>query len=212
MAWKISNFDDLLAVSNQVQVRAVAANALSIADPKPVSLALKLDARLYPSSPAVNSIDLTATEFAEDSGAAKGEIVLIAKTKAFTTPSIGLVRFEARLQKETENWQGIGDVKTSADTSNGFLRWKLVYDTKKLADTIGVGSLAARDKSKDDNPYIIRAVAVDVVGKAHNMSDVAKSTILSLDNIDASCIQDNIANIIPNPESCNHNSFNINFL
>ena len=163
MDWKISNFDDLLAVSNQVQVRAVAANALSIVDPKPVSLALKLDARLYPSSPAVNSIDLTATEFAEDSGAAKGEIVLIAKTKAFTKPSIGLVRFEARLQKETENWQGIGDVNTSADTSNGFLRWKLVYDTKKLADTIGAGRLAARDKSKEDNQYIYSALSFNDV-------------------------------------------------
>ena len=182
--WKVTNFDDLLAVSSQVGVRAVATNALSIADPKPISLDLKLDARLYPASPAVNSIGLTATEFGNDSGGTKGEIVLTAKTKAFTKPSIGLVRFEVRRQKETENWQKIGDVETSASVSNGFLRWKLVYDTKKLGDTIVGGSLAARDKSKDDNPYIVRAVTVDVVGKAHDTIDVVKSTALSVDNID----------------------------
>ena len=34
----------------------------------------------------------------------------------------------------------------------------------------------------------------------------------SLDKIEASCNQDNIANIIPKPESCNHISFNIYFL
>ncbi|HIO81721.1 TPA: PKD domain-containing protein, partial [Candidatus Poribacteria bacterium] len=182
--WKVTNFDDLLAVSSQVDVRAVATNAFGIADPKPVSLALKLDARLYPAPPAVNSIDLTATEFGNDSGGTKGEIVLVAKTKAFTKPSIGLVRFEARRQKEAENWQRIGDVKTSADASNGFLEWKLMYDTKKLGDTIVAGGPAARDRLKDDNPYIVRAVAVDVAGKAHDTVGVIKSTALSVDNVD----------------------------
>ena len=62
-------------------------------------------------------------------------------------------------------------------------QWAVSVDTValKLEDTIKKGSDAARDASKDDNPYTVRAFAVDGSGKEW-ASDA--TVMFSLDNVD----------------------------
>ncbi|MBI1928589.1 hypothetical protein HYR99_30645, partial [Candidatus Poribacteria bacterium] len=67
--------------------------------------------------------------------------------------------------------------------AQSYRKWSLTYDTTKLDDTITKDSPAARDATKDDNPWVVRGVAIDVNDKAYEPAAAVKKEF-SLDNVD----------------------------
>ena len=61
-----------------------------------------------------------------------------------------------------------------------YYRWSVDFDTTFLTDTITADSPAARDHTKDENAYLVRAVAID--GTERAVEGVIAN--LSIDNID----------------------------
>jgi len=205
--WKIADFDALTKAGDRVMVRAVATNKLTISDPTPSIGTLKLDKGVIPVEPSVVALELITSDSNSDSGAPLGNITVNAFTQTRTAPETKAVRFEVRRRKDTGVWKSIGEatqssavegpqlaivediIKTivggasSAPIAQSYRKWSLTYDTTKLDDTITKDSPAARDVTKDDNPWVVRAVAIDVNNKTYEPAAAIKKEF-SLDNVD----------------------------
>ena len=67
-----------------------------------------------------------------------------------------------------------------------YQKWTVDIDTValELPDTIDKDSPAARDASKDDNPYVVRAVAISAANESETGSPDGINSTFSLDNVD----------------------------
>ena len=65
-----------------------------------------------------------------------------------------------------------------------YQRWAIEVDTTMLEDTITKDSPAARDASKDDNRYMVRAYAVAEADESETMSADGVTAHFSVDNVD----------------------------
>ena len=84
-----------------------------------------------------------------------------------------------------------GNAATSSEPSpihryQTYQKWTVDIDTRalELPDTIEKGSLAERDVSKDDNPYVVRAVAISAANESETGSPDGVNSTFSLDNVD----------------------------
>ncbi|MDE0397453.1 MAG: Ig-like domain-containing protein [Candidatus Poribacteria bacterium] len=84
-----------------------------------------------------------------------------------------------------------GNAATSAEASpihryQTYQKWTVDIDTValELPDTIDKDSPAARDASKDDNPYVVRAVAISAADEGETESPDGVQSTFSLDNVD----------------------------
>ena len=84
-----------------------------------------------------------------------------------------------------------GNAAASAEPSpihryQSYQKWTLDIDTValELPDTIDKDSPAARDVSKDDNPYVVRAVAISAADEGETGSPEGVKSTFSLDNVD----------------------------
>ena len=197
--WNVTDFDALIGAGDTVMVRAVATNKLKITDATPEPFSIKLDAGIYP--PEVLEIMADEGERQNpDSGAPQGMVTITASTEPLTGPKTVEVLFEIKRQNDDDSaWKLLGrdnavasaveaavgaavEGAATAPISQGTKQtWSRDVDTADLEDTITKDSPGARDASEDDNPYTIRAFAIDANGTRWP-SD--KTTTLSVDNID----------------------------
>ncbi len=191
----------------QVMVRAVATNKLQITDADAMPFSIDLDAGIYPPEVLELAVDETSIMSRnQDSDAPQGMVTINATTLPQTGPRTVSVRFEAKREKDTD-WMTIGTATQGNDAgivdavteavgvavegneapinTGGNLTWSINVDTTTLEDTITKDSPGARDASKDDNQYTIRALAVTQDGTEWPIDPAAaESTMLSVDNID----------------------------
>jgi PKD repeat protein len=204
--WSIEDFGALIEAGDGVMVRAVATNALSVSDGAPEPTALLLDPDVCPVEPDIVSIGVLAEEVNPDSRAARGNITIEAFTGKRTAPAMQAVRFEIR-RLQDEAWEPIGeamesmvvesaqvttiiedligsivDGSPSAPIAQYYQRWAIPFDTTTLEDTITADSPAARDASQDENPWVVRGVAIDVNDTEYPPAEVKEE--FSVDNID----------------------------
>ena len=197
--WNVDNFDALIGAGDTVMVRAKAINALQIEDSDPEPVSIRLDAGIYP--PKV--LDLVADEGESqnpDSGAPQGMVTITASTEPLTGPATVEVQFDIKRQNDDDSaWKLVGtdnavasaveaavdaavEGAATAPISQGDTQtWSIEVQTTDLEDTITKGSPGARDASEDDNPYTVRAFAVDASG---NRWPSDATTMLSVDNVD----------------------------
>ena len=175
VSWNVADFDALVGAGSSVMVRAIATNALGLADPEPVAAQMMLDAGICPVVPEVLTISVSpAATTNPDSGGPQGVLTLNATTPERTTSPITSVRFEAKRSSDAE-WTAIA----TADTATG-QEWSVTVDTTTLEDSITAESPAARDVTKDDNRYTVRAIAI-ADGTDHPS---AATATFSVDNVD----------------------------
>ena len=199
--WHVGDYAELPALAGQVMVRTTATNALTISRESEVTLAYQR--RL---APAVFAVDTEAMDLHPDSNAPRGTITARAFTQAMTNPITTAVQFEVRRSQGTD-WAPVGIAQLAGTTVvsnvqiaiiedlvgavvNGassapiapfYRQWSISVDTTTLEDTILDDTPAASDASQDDNPYVIRAVAVDAASAAYPSADGVMDTF-SVDN------------------------------
>ena len=199
--WDVGDYAELPNLTGEVMVRTTATNALTISRQTDVTFAYHR--RL---APAVAAIHVDAADLHPDSGAARDGITISGFTQAMTNPVTAAIQFEIRRSQGTE-WQPVG-IAQLADTTvvsnvqiaiiedlvggvvNGassapiapfYRQWSISVDTTTLEDTILDDTPAASDASQDDNPYVIRAIAVDVNDAAYPSADGVTDSF-SVDN------------------------------
>ena len=190
-----------------VMVRTVTTNALNVVNEEVFSAAYQRR-----TAPEVSGIYTSVTERHPDSGAPQGMITISAFTQAMTAPNTAAVQLEARRSADAD-WMPLGSVQI-ADTTvtshveiviiedlvnsilNGaptapisplYRKWSLAVDSATLEDTILDDTPAASDASLDDNPYVVRAVAIDMAGTTYPSADGITDSI-SLDNYSPTAI------------------------
>ena len=184
-----------------IMVRTVTTNALDV-----VSEEMFAAAYLRRTAPEVSAVHTYVTDRHPDSGAAQGLITVSAFTQAMTNPIAVAVQLEIRRSADTD-WTPLGIVQIgdSAVTSHVqiaiiedlvsaivsgaptapidllYREWPLEVDSATLEDTILDDSPAATDASLDENPYVIRAIAVDSAGTGYPSADGVTDSV-SIDN------------------------------
>ena len=190
-----------------VILRTVTTNALNVVSTQEVSVAYQ---RRTP--PEVSAIYTYVTDRHPDSGAAQGMITVSAFTQAMTLPDAAAVQLEIRRSADAD-WMPLGIVQLAGTTvtshvqiaiiedlvnailsgaptapiSTLYREWPLTVDSATLEDTIMDDSPAASDASLDDNPYVLRAIAVDTAGTGYPSADGVTDS-LSLDNYSPTAI------------------------
>ena len=198
--WDIGDFETLSDMRDGVMVRTVATNALRIEGESRANFAYQR--RL---SPEIAAVGVEATDLHPDSGAPRGEIKIHAFTQGLTAPLTAAVQFEIRRSQDAM-WQPIGTVNAEDSTTTNlrdlsdqitviedlvdavlggassaaiapFYRlWSIPLDITTLEDTILDDSPA-----EDANPYVVRAIAIDVDGAAYEPGEGAREEF-SVDN------------------------------
>ena len=193
-----------------VMVRTVTTNALNIVSEEVFSAAYQR--RL---APKVSGIYTSVTERHPDSGAPQGMITVSALTQAVTAPNAAAVRLEVRRRRSADaDWMPIGSVPIADTTVTSYVeiaiiealvnsiisgsptapisplyrKWSLTVDSAVLEDTILDDTPEASDASLDDNPYVVRAVAVDMAGGEYQSSADGITDSISLDNYSPTAI------------------------
>ncbi len=182
-------------------LRTITTNALNVVNTQEVSVAYE---RRTP--PEVSAIHTYVTDRHPDSGAAQGMITVSAFTQAMTAPDASAVQLEVRRSADAD-WMPLGIVQIADTTVTSHVQiaiiedlvnsiisgaptapisalyreWPLTVDTATLEDTIMDDTPAASDASLDDNPYVLRAIAVDDAGTGYPSADGVTDS-LSLDN------------------------------
>ncbi len=208
--WNVKDFDALVAAGNSVTVRAVATNAFSLTDQAPVAAEIKLDPGVCPVAVEVSSIIVDAAETTNaDSGGPQGSVTVNAYTPERTAPDIVAIRFEVKQSSGTD-WIDVGTAQQSTGVTpegqefvgvledlagaavggkavvpivHNYMKWVYTVDTTQLEDTITADSPAARDASKDDDQYTVRAIAIASDG-TETIAAAGVSAKLSVDNVD----------------------------
>ena len=207
VAWSIDNLGAMIQAGMPVMLRAVVTNALSISDDEAAEAALNVKDHPCPIEPEVHVLNHTVTDRNPDSNAPRGMITLTAVTRELTSPHMTNLVFEVR-RTQGEEWQAIGDVAiedssveeaileaiedaleevVEGEESAVFVPtrrvWSFEFDSSTIDDTIMVGDAAERDMTLDENPYVLRAVAVDDTGARYESSEELSQSF-SVDNID----------------------------
>ena len=191
-----------------VMVRTVTTNALNVVNEEVFSAAYQRR-----TAPEVSAIYTYVTDRHPNSGAPQGMITVSAFTQAMTAPNAAAVRLEIRRSADAD-WLPL-DIVPLADTtvtshvqiaiiedlvsailsgsptapiSPLYREWPLTVDSATLEDTILEDTPAASDASLDDNPYLLRAVAVDAAGTGYPSADGATDSF-SLDNYSPTAIE-----------------------
>ena len=190
-----------------VILRTVTTNALNVVSTQEVSVAYQ---RRTP--PEVSAIYTYVTDRHPDSGAAQGTITVSAFTQAMTAPNAAAVQLGIRRSADAE-WTPLGIVQIADTTVTSHVQiaviedlvsavisgaptaplsvlyreWPLTVDSATLEDTIMDDSPAASDASLDDNPYVLRAIAVDEAGTGYPSADGVTDSF-SLDNYSPTAI------------------------
>ncbi len=174
---------------SHVSVRTVTTNDLEVVHEEAFSAMYQR--RL---APEVSAIHTQAAEHHPDSGAPQGMITISAFTQAMTAPNTTGVQLEVRRSADADDaWQPLGIVQLANTTVSSHVQiaiiedlvsaivsgsptapiaplyreWPLSVDTATLEDTILDDTPAASDASLDDNPYVVRAIAVDTAGTGY---------------------------------------------
>ena len=160
-------------------------------------------------APQIEAITIDAAEKTNpDSGAPQGTLTINGYTSQRATSDTTEMRFEAKRSSDTE-WKAIGTTKVSdsiaiegqeivgiiedlvGTVASGHeevpivttaRKWTASIDTTELEDTITADSPAARDVSKDDNTYTVRAVLS--VNGTEILSPAGVTATFSVDNVD----------------------------
>ena len=191
-----------------VMVRTVTTNALNVVNEQVFSAAYQRR-----TAPEVSGIYTSITDRHPDSGGPQGMITISAFTQAMTAPNAAAVQLEVRRSADAD-WMPLGSVPIAdstvtshveiaiiEDLVNSILsssptappisplnrKWSLAVDSAVLEDTILDDTPAASDASLDDNPYVVRAVAIDMAGTAYPSADGITDRI-SLDNYSPTAI------------------------
>ena len=191
----------------RVMLRTVTTNALNVVNEEMFTAAYQR--RL---APEVSGIYTSVTERHPDSGAPQGMITVSAFTQAMTAPDTTAVQLDVRRSADAD-WMPLGTVSI-ADTTvtshveiaiiedlvNSILsgsptapisplyrKWSLAVDSATLEDTILDDTPAASDASLDDNPYVVRAIAIDATETGYPSADGITDSI-SLDNYSPTAI------------------------
>ena len=190
-----------------VVVRTVTINALDVRREEMFSAAY-----LRPTLPDVSAVYTYVTDRNPDSGAAQGTITVSAFTQAMTLPATAAVQLEIRRSADTD-WMPLGIVQLADTTVTSqvqiaiiedlvnaivggaptapidplYREWPLAVDSAMLEDTILDDTPAASDASLDDNPYVVRAIAVDTAGTGYPAADGVEDSF-SLDNYSPTAI------------------------
>ena len=189
---------------SHVMLRTVTTNALNVVNEHVFSAAYQRR-----TTPEVSAIHTYVTDRHPDSGAAQGTITVSAFTQAMTAPDASAVRFEIRRSADTE-WAllGVAQLADTTVTSNVqiaiieglvnsivsgaptapisvlYREWSLMVDSAMYEDTIMDDG---PDASQDDNPYVVRAIAVDKANELYpSVEGVTDS--FSLDNYSPTAI------------------------
>jgi methionine-rich copper-binding protein CopC len=198
--WNVTDFDALVAAGDSVMVRAVAANALELADLEPMTGVINLDAGICPLDPEVIAITVDpATTTNANSGAPQGMLTINAYTPSRTSTPIGSVRLAAKGPQDAE-WsietseavEGIGGQeladllgdlvstvgpdKPVLNIDSTYQKWSVTVDTTTLADTITAGT--------DENQYVVTGSAYDANGTELLPPIDGVEAKFSVDNID----------------------------
>ena len=150
------------------------------------------------------------TQTNPDSGAPQGTIALYGYTPEITSAPTNSVMFEVKRKNDTE-WTEVGtasdtpeevtaadDAKLAAATiadvadvpggivakSDTYQRWMIEVDTTTLEDSITKDNPGARDHTKDDNMYMVRATASATADGSANLSAEGVTAMFSVDNVD----------------------------
>ena len=187
-----------------VILRTVTTNALNVVSTQEVSVAYE---RRTP--PEVSAIHTYVTDRHPDSGAAQGTITVSAFTQAMTAPNAAAVQLEIHRAADAE-WAPLGIVQLGDSTVTSHVQvaiiedlvstvisgapkapfsllyreWPLTIDSATLEDTIMDDT---PDASLYDNPYVLRAIAVDEAGTGYPSADGVTDS-LSLDNYSPTAI------------------------
>ena len=189
-------------------LRTVTTNALNVVSTQEVLVAYQ---RRTP--PEVSAIHTYVTDRHPDSDAVQGMITVSAFTQAMTAPDAAAVQLEIRRSADAD-WAPLGIVQLAGTTvisideevaiirdrisailsgaptasiSPIYRKWSLPVDSATLEDTIMDDSPAASDASLDDNPYVLRAIAVDTAGTGYPSADGVTDS-LSIDNYSPTAI------------------------
>ena len=191
----------------QVMLRTTTTNALHVVNQQVITATY-----LRRSAPEVSAVYAYVTDHNADSGAPQGDITVSAFTQAMTNPNTAAVQLEIRRSADAE-WMLLGFVQladsavipsvniaiiedlvnaivagaSTAPISPLYREWQLTFDSATFEDTIMDDMPAASDASLDDNPYVIRAVAVDETSAEYEAAEGVQET-LSLDNYSSTTI------------------------
>ena len=207
MAWSIDNLGAMIQAGMPIMLRAVVTNALTISDDEAAAAELAVKDHPCPIEPVVHVLNHTVNDRNPDSKAPRGMISLMAVTRELTSPHTASVIFEVR-RAQGEEWQAIGEVAIADSAVEAAVVeaveealeevlegeesavivptrrvWSFEFDTTALDDTIMVGDAAERDMELDENPYVLRAVAVDDNGDRYASAEELSQSF-SVDNID----------------------------
>ena len=190
-----------------IMVRTVTTNALNVVNEEVFSAAY-----LRRIAPEVSAIHTYVTDRHPDSGAPQGMITVSAFTQAMTALPTAAVQLEIRRSADTD-WAPLGIVQLTDTTVTSHVQiaiiedlvsaiiggaptapidplyreWPLTVDSATLEDTIMDDTPAASDASLDENPYVLRAIAVDTAGTGYPSADGVTDSV-SLDNYSPTAI------------------------
>ena len=213
IAWSIDNLGAMIQAGMPIMLRAVVTNALSISDEEAMEAALDVKDHPCPVEPEVRMLDHTVTDRNPDSSAPRGMINLTATTRELTSPHTASVIFEVRRTQDEGEWQAVGEVAIADSVVEDVVVeaveeavedvlegeesavivptrrvWPFEFDSTAMGDlekfeTIMVGDAAERDVALDENPWVLRAVAVDDTGARYESAGELSQSF-SIDNID----------------------------
>ncbi len=112
LPWSVTDFDDLVAAGNTVQLRTVTTNGLQLTD-ESEAFSINLDADVHPVDPKVLTLDVDASSIVmtnPDSEAPQGTIQLIGYTPRRTVPETTSILVEAKRASDTE-WATVDTVE-----------------------------------------------------------------------------------------------------
>lgn len=173
---------------NHAILHTTTTNALNVVNTQEVMVAYE---RRTP--PEVSAIHTYAMDRHPDSGAPQGMITVSAFTQAMTSPDAAAVQLEIRRSADVD-WMPLGVVQLGDSTVTSHVQiaiiedllnatvsgaptapisllyreWPLTVDSATLEDTIMDDG---PDASQDDNPYVLRAIAVDTAGTGYPSAD-----------------------------------------
>ena len=180
---------------------------MSETDGSKISVIVTNTRRPVPQLQAFTVGDPTQTN--PDSGAPEGTIALYGYTPEITSAPTTSVMFEVK-RKNDKDWIEVGtasdseavtaadDAKLAAATiadvadvvggivvkSDTYQRWMIEIDTTTLEDSITKDNPGARDHTKDDNMYMVRATASATADGSANLSADDVTAMFSVDNVD----------------------------
>ena len=203
----VPDFPGLPDRGAHIMMRTVTTNMLDVVNEEVFAAAY-----LRRTAPEVSAIHTYVTDRNPDSGAAQGMLTVSAFTQPMTHPNATAVQLEIRRSADTD-WAPLGIVQLADSTVTSHVQiaiiedlvkaivggastapidplyreWPLAVDSAMLEDTIMDDSPAASDASLDENPYVLRAIAVDMAGEGYPSADGVTDGF-SLDNYSPTAI------------------------